>query len=156
VTEQPANARALIEHIAQSARRCSRLKFSSTSTKTATKTVIELEVAEADLGKVIGRSGRVARAFARRAERGRIETGQALRAGDHRIAVPEPSGEGEFITLAWVVKTQGRRGEVAVELHTDIPEPLSRKHAVCGRSRKTASSREVQVEDLWLTKACWF
>ncbi|MBO0910158.1 MAG: 16S rRNA processing protein RimM [Acidobacteria bacterium] len=30
----------------------------------------------------------------------------------------------EFITLARVVKTQGRRGEVAVEVHSDIPERL--------------------------------
>ncbi|MGE5736403.1 MAG: 16S rRNA processing protein RimM, partial [Acidobacteriota bacterium] len=28
----------------------------------------------------------------------------------------------EFITVARVVRTQGRRGEVAAELHTDFPE----------------------------------
>ena len=28
----------------------------------------------------------------------------------------------EFITLARVLKTQGRRGEVAVEPHSDVPD----------------------------------
>jgi ribosomal 30S subunit maturation factor RimM len=28
----------------------------------------------------------------------------------------------EYITLARVLKTQGRRGEVAVELHSDVPD----------------------------------
>ena len=28
----------------------------------------------------------------------------------------------EYISLARVLKTQGRRGEVAVEVHTDIPD----------------------------------
>ncbi len=32
------------------------------------------------------------------------------------------SSNGEFITLARVVKTQGRRGEVAAETHSDVPE----------------------------------
>ena len=32
----------------------------------------------------------------------------------------------EFITLARVLKTQGRRGEVAVELHTDVPDRFRR------------------------------
>jgi 16S rRNA processing protein RimM len=34
---------------------------------------------------------------------------------------PDRAG-GEFITLARVVKTQGRHGEVAVEVHSDIPD----------------------------------
>src|SRR3977135_3523222 len=33
-----------------------------------------------------------------------------------------PDANGEWISLAVVVKTQGRRGEVAVELHTDVPD----------------------------------
>ena len=63
------------------------------------------------------------------------------------------SSNGDFITLALVVKTQGRRGEVAVQVHSDVPErfaagmrllalvvsPLETKHL----------RRELQVEDLW-------
>ncbi|HWZ83037.1 MAG TPA: ribosome maturation factor RimM [Terriglobales bacterium] len=75
-----------------------------------------------------------------------MEAGQALRAGDHRIAAPEPSGE--FITLARVVKTQGRRGEVAVELHTDIPDRF-RESMRLWAMLKTNERREIQVESLW-------
>ena len=32
-----------------------------------------------------------------------------------------PETNGEFITLARVVKTQGRHGEVAAEMHSDVP-----------------------------------
>ncbi|MFY9560911.1 MAG: ribosome maturation factor RimM [Terriglobales bacterium] len=75
-----------------------------------------------------------------------MEAGQALRAGDHRIASPEPSGE--FVTLARVVKTQGRRGEVAVELHTDVPDRF-REGMRLWALAKDGPRREVQVEDLW-------
>jgi ribosomal 30S subunit maturation factor RimM len=30
----------------------------------------------------------------------------------------------EFVTLARVIKTQGRHGEVAVEVHSDVPDRL--------------------------------
>ena len=38
---------------------------------------------------------------------------------------PEPNDE--FITLARVVKTQGRHGEVAVEVHSDVPDRFTEK-----------------------------
>ena len=56
----------------------------------------------------------------------------------------------EFITLARVKKTQGRRGEVAVEVHSDVPGrfangmKLFALPAAAGEPR-----RELQVEDLW-------
>jgi 16S rRNA processing protein RimM len=59
----------------------------------------------------------------------------------------ENSG-GEFITLALVIKTQGRRGEVAVELHTDIPDRF-REDMRLWALLKTGERREVTVEDLW-------
>ena len=111
------------------------------------ETVIELEVAEADLGKVIGRSGRVARALRNVLSGGGLETEQALRARDHRIEeqrtgdrrIAAPDASGEWITLAVVIKTQGRRGEVAVELHTDVPDRFRRRHAAVGaRERRPA------------------
>jgi 16S rRNA processing protein RimM len=58
------------------------------------------------------------------------------------------SSAGEFITLARVVKTQGRRGEVAAELHTKIPDRLHpgvRLWILADDSRR----REAQVENVW-------
>lgn len=54
----------------------------------------------------------------------------------------------EFISLARVLKTQGRRGEVAVELHSDVPDRLQRglRLLVLGEG---GSRRELKVEDAW-------
>ncbi|HZQ22407.1 MAG TPA: ribosome maturation factor RimM [Terriglobales bacterium] len=54
----------------------------------------------------------------------------------------------EFVTLARVLKTQGRYGEVAVELHTDVPGRFvegQRMFALAGDGTR----RELQVERLW-------
>ncbi len=58
------------------------------------------------------------------------------------------SESGEFITLAVVIKTQGRRGEVAVEPHTDIPDRFSEGMRLWALL-KDGNRREVQIEDLW-------
>jgi len=55
---------------------------------------------------------------------------------------------GEFITLARVVKTQGRHGEVGAETHSDIPERFSAGMKLSGLS-KEGVRRELQIEDLW-------
>ena len=55
---------------------------------------------------------------------------------------------GEWITLAVVIKTQGRRGEVAVELHTDVPDRL-RQDMQLWALPKDGQRREVRIEDLW-------
>lgn len=47
-----------------------------------------------------------------------------------------------------MVKTQGRRGEVAVELHTEIPDRF-RENMRLWALLKNNERREVQVEDLW-------
>lgn len=62
MTEQGANVRALIEHIAKALVDTPGEVFID-EYEDGDEIVIELEVAEADLGKVIGRSGRVARAL---------------------------------------------------------------------------------------------
>jgi|SRR6266536_4348074 len=62
MTEQAANARALIEYIAKALVDAPGEVFID-EYEDGDEMVIELEVAEADLGKVIGRSGRVARAL---------------------------------------------------------------------------------------------
>jgi 16S rRNA processing protein RimM len=54
----------------------------------------------------------------------------------------------EFITLARVVKTQGRHGEVAVEVHSDVPDRFSEKMKLLALDR-SEGRRELQVESLW-------
>jgi len=59
-----------------------------------------------------------------------------------------PETKGEFITLARVVKTQGRRGEVAAETHSDIPERFAAGMKLFALDKKDAR-REVEVEEIW-------
>ena len=50
------------------------------------------------------------------------------------------------MTLARVVKTQGRRGEVAAEIHSDVPDRFAPGMKL---SALTATRRELEIEDLW-------
>ncbi|HEX4783371.1 MAG TPA: ribosome maturation factor RimM [Candidatus Sulfotelmatobacter sp.] len=56
---------------------------------------------------------------------------------------------GEFITLARVVKTQGRRGEVAAEVHSDVPERFAAGMKLFALPKAEGARRELEVEDLW-------
>ena len=58
------------------------------------------------------------------------------------------NGPSEFITLARVVKTQGRRGEVAVELHSDVPDRLHQGLRLLALA-EDGNRRELQIEDVW-------
>ena len=51
-----------------------------------------------------------------------------------------------------MIKTQGRRGEVAVELHTDVPDRF-RQNLRLWALGKDGQRREVTVEDLWPHKS---
>ena len=62
MTEPSVNARALIEHIARALVDAKDAVFID-EYEDGDETVIELEVAEDEMGKVIGRSGRIARAL---------------------------------------------------------------------------------------------
>ena len=55
----------------------------------------------------------------------------------------------EFVTLARVVKTQGRIGEVAVEVHSDVPNRFVAGMKLSALGKSGDSRREVQIEDLW-------
>jgi 16S rRNA processing protein RimM len=56
----------------------------------------------------------------------------------------------EFITLARVKKTQGRRGEVAVEVHSDVPGRFAEGMKLFALPTAAGETRrELQVEDLW-------
>ena len=61
-----------------------------------------------------------------------------------------PGTSGEFITLARVVKTQGRRGEVAAEVHSDVPERFTEGMRVFALPPGTEEiRRELEVETFW-------
>jgi len=57
--------------------------------------------------------------------------------------------DGEFITLARVVKTQGRHGEVAAEMHSDAPGRFAAGMKLLALPKAADSRRELEVEDLW-------
>jgi len=54
----------------------------------------------------------------------------------------------DFVTLARVVKTQGRHGEVAAEAHTDIPGRLHSGMKILALA-EDGSRRELQIDDVW-------
>ena len=58
-------------------------------------------------------------------------------------------GSGDFVTLARVVKTQGRIGEVAAEVHSDVPDRFAVGMKLLALSKSGDSRREVEIEDLW-------
>jgi 16S rRNA processing protein RimM len=73
---------------------------------------------------------------------------QGTGAGNRTIRDPETSSG--FITLARVVKTQGRRGEVASEVYSDVPERFTAGMKLLALPRDSGSRRrELEVEDLW-------
>jgi 16S rRNA processing protein RimM len=59
------------------------------------------------------------------------------------------SGKNEFITLARVVKTQGRRGEVAVEVHSHAPDRFRAGMKVLTLPRDSEDRYELEIEELW-------
>jgi len=56
---------------------------------------------------------------------------------------------GEFITLARVVKTQGRHGEVAAEMHSDVPGRFAVGMKLFVLPKAADTRRELEVEELW-------
>jgi len=54
----------------------------------------------------------------------------------------------DFVTLARVVKTQGRRGEVAIAVHSDIPDRLRAGVRVFALGEDD-SRRPLKIEDAW-------
>lgn len=63
--------------------------------------------------------------------------------------MPGAKGEGDFITLARVVKTQGRRGEVAVEVHSDVQDRFSEGMKLLALAKTGDARRELEVEGFW-------
>src|ERR1700757_603065 len=60
--------------------------------------------------------------------------------------------QNDFITLARVAKTQGRRGEVAVDVHSDVPgrlHPGMRVFALADQNQR----RDLKIDDAWPHKS---
>ena len=67
---------------------------------------------------------------------------------------PAPDSDSQgFVTLARIVKTQGRVGEVAAEVHSDVPDRFFVGMKLSALDKSGAARREVQIEDLWPHKA---
>ena len=58
--------------------------------------------------------------------------------------------ERAFVTVARVVRSQGRHGEVLAELHTDFPERFAERRRLFAVD--AAGRRELQLESHWLHK----
>src|SRR5689334_520136 len=58
----------------------------------------------------------------------------------------------EFITLARVLKTQGRRGEVAVEVHSDVPDRFVEGMRLFALDEQ-GGRRQLKLEELWPHKS---
>lgn len=56
--------------------------------------------------------------------------------------------DGEFVTLARVIKPRGLIGEVAAELFTDFPERFAERRHLFALGRDGAR-RELELEDFW-------
>ena len=54
----------------------------------------------------------------------------------------------EYITLARVLKTQGRRGEVEVEVHSDVPDRFVEGMRLLALDEE-GRRRELEIEELW-------
>ncbi|MGA7171349.1 MAG: ribosome maturation factor RimM [Candidatus Sulfotelmatobacter sp.] len=76
---------------------------------------------------------------------------QGAGAGNRNIRESETSAD--FITLARVVKTQGRRGEVATETYSNVPGRFAAGMKLLALPREPERPRrELEVEDLWQHK----
>ncbi len=58
--------------------------------------------------------------------------------------------ERDFVTVARVVRSQGRHGEVLAELHTDFPERFAERRRLFAVD--STGRRELQLESHWLHK----
>jgi 16S rRNA processing protein RimM len=61
------------------------------------------------------------------------------------------SGESEnaFITIARILKVQGRVGEVLADLHTDFPERFEQRRRLYAWNAAGNDRRELVLEDFW-------
>jgi 16S rRNA processing protein RimM len=78
-------------------------------------------------------------------------TAQAVGNSVEREQAPEGAKEirqGDFITLARVIKTQGRHGEVAVEVHSDVPDRFAEGMKLLALGKQDVR-RKLEIESFW-------
>jgi 16S rRNA processing protein RimM len=63
-----------------------------------------------------------------------------------------PAPQTEFVTIAKVIKPQGRRGEVAAALLTSFPERFAARERLYALSADGKQRRELRLEDHWFHK----
>ena len=64
---------------------------------------------------------------------------------------PQPGSNSEFVTVAKVIKSQGRIGEVAAVLLTDFPERFSQPGPYYALDKENRR-REIKLDDHWFHK----
>ena len=67
------------------------------------------------------------------------------------LGTDRPSAQDEFVTIARVIKPQGRHGEVAAVLFTDFPERFESRKRLFALD-KQGRRREVELEQHWFHK----
>jgi 16S rRNA processing protein RimM len=63
-----------------------------------------------------------------------------------------PDAQTEFVTIAKVIASQGRRGEVAAVLLTSFPERFAERERLYALSADGKQRRELHLEDHWFHK----
>lgn len=61
----------------------------------------------------------------------------------------EDSDNAAFITIARLVKVQGRMGEVAAELYTDFPERFEQRRTLYAWTPGSRERRELHLQEYW-------
>jgi 16S rRNA processing protein RimM len=61
----------------------------------------------------------------------------------------EDAGNAGFVTIARVVKVQGRVGEVAAELHTDFPERFEQRRTLYAWRESSGQRRQLHLDEYW-------
>jgi len=61
----------------------------------------------------------------------------------------EDAGNAGFVTIARVVKVQGRVGEVAAELHTDFPERFEHRRTLYAWQESSDQRRQLHLDEYW-------
>ena len=85
-------------------------------------TLIEVRVAQQDVGKIIGKQGRTIRALAIVGPHCRHKTESPLSVRDCRMKSAGEDSNEPLIVIARSVRTRGLKGEIVAELLTDFPE----------------------------------
>lgn len=71
---------------------------------------------------------------------------------NQRQELPRAKEAEDFVTIAKVTRTQGRKGEVAAALLTDFPERFAARKRLFALNNAGNERRELELEDHWFHK----